>query len=104
MKTIRHGDIPLHKIDKLPEGLIEVKHKGEYVLAEGETTGHMHRLRSNDMKVYTDSFGERYLVMGEIGEVSHEEHKTLKVGKGIYRVGKEREVDWFSQSVRKVID
>jgi hypothetical protein len=36
--------------------------------------------------------------------VSHEEHKTLKVAPGIYRVGKEREKDHFAGVVRKVID
>jgi hypothetical protein len=47
-KTIRHGDIPLHKMEKLPEGLTLSKTSSEHILAEGETTGHMHRLKCKE--------------------------------------------------------
>lgn len=105
IKTIRHGDIPLHKIDKLPEGLTKISSKEEHILAEGETTGHMHRLKcAEKVDMFTDTFGNRYVAINGKATVSHEEHKTLIIDPGVYRIGKEREKDWFSLSVKKVID
>ena len=104
MKTIRHGDIPFHKVNEFPEGLKEVYKGNEYIAAEGETTGHMHRVRGNNIEVFTDTFGNRYMRLVEKATVSHEEHKTLELEKGLYRIGKEREMDWFQNAVRQVID
>lgn len=104
MKTIRHGDIPFHKIDKLPDGLKEVYKGKEYIAAEGKTTGHMHRVKGNHIEVFTDTFGNRYMRLTEKASVSHEEHKSLGLDVGVYRIGKEREYDWFQNAVRKVID
>ena len=104
-KYIRHGDVNLYEIDSLPKGLTLLKSSTEHILAEGETTGHMHRLKCvTKVDLYTDTLGNRYVVVNGKATVSHEEHKTLEVKKGVYRIDKEREKDWFSLQTRKVID
>lgn len=105
IKTIRHGDIPFHKIEKLPEGLTKSFEGNEYIAAEGETTGHMHRVKcATKIEVYTDAWGNRFMVAGKDATISHEEHGTLTIPAGTYSIGKEREYDWFSNATRKVID
>ena len=106
MKNIlRHGDISFHPINKA-EGEI-IKHNGSFVLAEGETTGHKHVITTEniaDMEVRRASDGGYILTLKKAGTISHEEHKTIIVPPGTYQVGKEREMDWFSLTTRKVID
>lgn len=102
----RHGDITFYKVEKI-EGE-KVKHDGKFVLAEGETTGHKHVITIPDimdMEVYKTKDGGYLLKVKSEAKISHEEHKTLKIAPGIYRVSKEREMDHFAGSVaRKVID
>ena len=96
MKYLRHGDINLHKVNKI-EGEI-IKHNGSFVVAEGETTGHKHRLmveNKKDLVIRKDSKGNFYFELLADGELTHEEHKTLIVPKGIYKEIREREVDHF---------
>lgn len=106
MKNIyRHGDIPIHPIKEV-EGK-KVRHDGSFVLAEGETTGHKHVISVqsvDDMEVRRASDGGYFLTLRTEATVSHQEHKTIRLAPGTYRVGKEREKDWFSLSVRRVID
>ena len=101
----RHGDISFHKVSKA-EGEL-VKHNGSYVVAEGETTGHKHLLKvknPENLIIHKDTFGNMYFTLKEEGTISHEEHKTLTIGIGTYKEVREREMDWFSKSVRRVID
>ncbi len=105
MKYIRHGDINLHKVSKI-EGEI-IKHNGSYVVAEGETTGHKHVLKvkdKEDLIIKKDSKGNFYFELLSDGEISHEEHKTLVIPKGIYKEVREREVDHFKGLTRQVVD
>ena len=45
------------------------------------------------------------LKISEEATVTHQEHKKIKLSPGLYRVGHEREVDYFANAVvRKVID
>ena len=103
-KTVRNGDVVLHSIKELPEGLKKVKNDGSFVLALGETTGHKHTLVAERMEVFQDAQGRFYFEVKGSAKVTHEEHKTLTVLPGIYRQGAEREMDHFSHAVRKVID
>jgi len=104
-KYIRHGDIPFYETNKI-EGKLQ-KHNGSFVLAEGETTGHYHIItvpKIEDMDVRKTSDDGFVLTLREEGILTHPEHKKLVVPKGTYYVGKEREVDHFNQTIRKVID
>lgn len=105
-KHVRHGDINFVEVSK-SEGEI-VKHDGSFVVGLGETTGHRHILKvknPDDLVIKKDSSGNYYFELLAEGELTHEEHKTLKVLPAIYKKIQEREVDHFNESlVRKVID
>lgn len=104
MKNYRHGDIPLHPIKKV-EGKT-LSHKGSFILALGEATGHHHKITvvdPVDMEIRQTAAGY-ILILRTEGTLTHQEHGTLLVAPGIYAVGREREYDWFSKATRRVID
>jgi hypothetical protein len=107
MQTMRrHGDLPVHPVTKLPAGK-EVKHNGSFVLAEGETTGHCHRItveKPQDLMIFDMGNGLYALNLTSQATISHEEHKTIVVQPGQYVVGREQEYDYFANAVRRVID
>ncbi len=106
MKNIyRHGDIGLHP-SKSTKGEI-ISHNGSFVLAEGETTGHKHTISVNDMTdmvVKKLADGSILLTLKTDGVLTHEEHKTLPIKKGTYKVVREREYDYYSMQANRVQD
>lgn len=110
MNIYRHGDLSFHPIEKLPEGLEEVKHEGKFVLAEGEFTGHKHLMtveRPKDMTLMQDKEGRFYIKLDAEAKLSHEEHKELQFTPGLYKMNVEREYDYFEQEkgrIRQVLD
>jgi len=116
MKKIikRSGDHYLHKVSKLGEGET-IKHNGTFTFGVGEASNHNHNIVVKDPKnlvIIKDSFGNYYFDLKEDAVLMHVEgdsmkvadHKTIPIKKGIYKQVHEREVDIFSQVVRKVID
>jgi hypothetical protein len=108
MNIYRHGDLLIKEIKELPKTIKKIAQGNSFVLAEGETTGHKHILISNETKtgfeVYQDVNGSFVLDLKANAEVSHEEHKTIKIKKGIYFVETEREYNWFEKAIKKVVD
>ena len=96
---IRHGDVLIVKIDKLPSGL---KARQSKVLVEGEATGHAHRL-VGDARVFEDAEGNLFFETEAPTEVTHEEHGALDIEPGSYEVRQQREHDHY-EGVRKVVD
>lgn len=104
MQHYRHGDIPLYPIKKASGELL--KHDGSFVLALGEATGHHHKIAVRnpaDMEIRQTAVGYVLILKSE-GMLTHEEHGAITVRPGTYRVGREREKDWFSLTTRRVID
>lgn len=100
----RHGDVSFHPIKKA-EGAI-IKHAGSFILALGEATGHHHKITVmdvEDMEIRETPAGFILTLKSE-GTLEHQEHGTLKVAPGVYRIGKEREYDWFALSTVRVTD
>lgn len=101
----RHGDLSLH-ITR--DSLKELKKIGKsgFVLAEGETTGHKHVItaKKGSVNIYKGKNGEMVISVKGRAVITHEEHKTIEVKTGKYLLRNEREKDWFSLSVRRVID
>jgi len=82
-RKYRHGDVIL--IECEPE---EVKGEklNHLVLAEGEATGHAHRMIDGTSALF-EFDEERYLVIqDELATLSHEEHKEIQLPAGHYRV------------------
>jgi len=90
----RHGDVLIQKVRKVPADAKKARH---VTLAEGEVTGHSHRIKEKDVAqmhiLNKDRFNEvRYLtVSAEIATLIHEEHASIELKKGIYKVWRQRE-------------
>lgn len=102
----RHGDLGLTQLLKAPRFIKKVFSGDKYVLAEGEATGHKHLLTADPktkLKIYEDAEGRKY-ISTEGATLTHEEHKPLTIGKGLYVIKHEKEYDYFEEEQRKVID
>lgn len=78
MKMIRQGDVLLRPV-KLPPHLTEVA-RGHLVLAEGEVTGHAHRiLDAPDAVLLTDAENRRFLRLVGAATLTHEEHGAIVI-------------------------
>lgn len=99
MGWIRHGDVILEKVESVKGKKKKCK---KLILAEGEVTGHFHRLSGQLCEYQTGS--ERYVeVFEKDAELTHDEHDTLQIPEGKYRVLIQREVDLVGE-VRQVMD
>ena len=77
MKQIRQGDVLLVAVDKAPPA--GAKEQKEVILAEGEATGHAHRL-TGDILEWTEGEDRFIRIIGQaFGELSHEEHDPMPV-------------------------
>ncbi len=113
MKIISHGDVNLHPITKEQyEAFVKsakpVTHKGEFVLALGEVTGHRHVIVAEPQALVVhelpDGRGRLFMVAKDT-QITHEQHHALPVKEGYYIQVMERELDHFASSTeRKVID
>lgn len=98
-----HGDVNFKAIESLPAGLKKVSRKdGYFVLAEGEVTGHAHRIQ-DECAVYEKN-GVLYLKNDTPVRVRHEEHKTISVPPGTWKIGITREYDHLNEEIRNVCD
>lgn len=87
MKSIRQGDVLLFKVAQLPKGAQAVAVNGDVILAYGEVTGHAHRIKQTEKpsaRVF-DVGAERYLQISERVALTHEEHATIFLDRGVYR-------------------
>lgn len=105
-KLFGHGDINVETYNKEIKGE-KITHNGKFTLAEGETTGHKHVITVpsvDDMDVIKSADGGIFLVLRKEGVVTHEEHAPITIPTGTYRVDREREVDHFTKTTRRVLD
>lgn len=98
MNTLyRQGDVLIERIDTLPTDLTPVdRDQGRVILAYGEVTGHAHAITTPDVTLFTredmtEMEGRFLLVEKEHAELRHEEHATIVLEPGAYRVKRQRE-------------
>jgi len=105
MRGYQQGDVILKCVAGVPVGAKPCATKnGKYVLAEGETTGHAHRVEAtNDVEMF-EKDGTLYLRVVEEAQVQHEEHLPQTLQPGVYEIGIVKEVDPFTDEVRAVRD
>ena len=95
----RQGDVLVTRIDKLPRGLQKAP---TCVLALGEVTGHMHQIKEGAF-MYVDEKGDKYVeVFDETADLVHEEHGTITLDRGVYKVTQQRE--YTPEEIRRVAD
>jgi hypothetical protein len=99
----RQGDVLLVKADQLPDAAEALPLDDErIVLAWGELTGHAHAVAATAAQMYADG-DVRYLKVHEAGaNLVHEEHSTINLSPGVYRVVHQRE--YVPNSSRLVLD
>ncbi|MBF0594988.1 MAG: hypothetical protein HQL22_08460 [Candidatus Omnitrophica bacterium] len=83
----RQGDVLIVMIGAIPKGATKRKSR---VLSEGEVTGHAHRLDGG--KVY-EKEDVLYFRAESVVHLNHEEHATLTLEPGAYRVIQQREYE-----------
>jgi len=72
-------------------------------LAEGEVTGHAHRVAADDAVVYGEGT-ERELHAPNGTSITHEEHKTEVLPPGKYDISRQREINPDTEEARAVKD
>jgi hypothetical protein len=85
----RHGDVLVSAISELPAGAEKQTH---LVLAEGEITGHAHRISERGAAELFQFGADTYLrVVAATATLVHEEHGPIALPTGVYRVWRQRE-------------
>ena len=88
MKAIRQGDVIL-----LPVQQVDGQKKLDLILAEGEVTGHKHRISEGQAELYEQD-GSLYLrVLSETALLTHEEHQAISIPQGNWVVKIQREYE-----------
>lgn len=99
MKAYRHGDVIIREVKLIPA---EAKPRKDLVLAEGEVTGHSHRITSGAAQMF-GYHDEMYLkIQSEIACLTHEEHKKIELPAGDYEVIIQK--DYEPDGWKKVVD
>lgn len=98
----RQGDILIIPVEDIPDTATPVKlDAGRAVLAYGEVTGHAHAI-VEPVRFVEISQLERYIEAHAAFRVQHEEHATVDVPAGKYRVVRQRE--YTPEAIRVVAD
>jgi len=85
----RHGDVLVVAIDGIPS---EAKKRPHLVLAEGEMTGHSHRIAEVGSAEILQSNQEMFLrVVADSATLVHQEHGPIALPRGEYRFWRQRE-------------
>jgi len=102
MEAYRQGDVVVTKAEIPKEATLS----NTVVLAEGEATGHAHRIAKGKAQIYYQAvLGLMYLrVLSDHATIGHEEHEDMVLPRGEYHVHVQREYDWFNEIVRRVVD
>lgn len=88
MQPIRQGDVIL-----LPVEQIEGKNLSHLTLAEGEVTGHRHRISEGLAELY-EKDGILYLrVLSDRATLTHEEHNAIQIPQGNWLIRIQREYE-----------
>lgn len=121
MTLYAQGDIIIERVDDATgapighagSGQFGTDSDGSSVLARGEVTGHRHRfIATSDVMLFRDDSlargvpAELYIGHVKIGsagaDLVHEEHDTISLPSGCYRIRRQRE--WTAEQARVVAD
>jgi hypothetical protein len=100
MTLYRHGDVLLQAVPVVPPSA--APQQGN-VLVRGEATGHAHRIQDPRAARLFRHEGTLFLsVVAESASLVHEEHATIVLPRGDYRVWQQRE--YSPAAIRTVVD
>jgi hypothetical protein len=111
----RQGDVLIEAIAAIPANAKKQNGSKAVILAHGEVTGHHHQLETKDPadwwkegEIATTNakpstlVGEIFLALPQGGMVTHQEHSTIELPAGNYRVVRQRE--YSPEEIRNVQD
>lgn len=98
----RQGDVLLIPA-QIPAGAKVTHEDGRVILAYGEATGHHHSFVPGSGVALLELDGERFLRASKGADLEHQEHTTIPVAPGDYRVVIQREYD-DAEEWRRVAD
>jgi hypothetical protein len=103
MKMARQGDVLVAAASK-PKKLAPVaKEQGRVILAHGEVTGHAHEIVPANAAMLMDApNGDRFLLVDAPCALIHQEHGTIQLAPGSYKVTRQRE--YSPEEIRQVAD
>ena len=106
MQLFRQGDVLIERIPALPSKLKKLNREdGKVILAHGEVTGHAHAIIDEHADLYASEkeAGVTFLeVRDAMAALKHEEHATIELPPGAYRVVRQRE--YSPEAIRNVAD
>lgn len=101
----RQGDVLIERVSSIPtEGKKVAPKGGRIILAEGEATGHHHSLAVTDVEtaILEQDGGAMFLELIRDSVVTHQEHASINLDAGTYRVTRQRE--YSPEQIRNVAD
>lgn len=100
---VRQGDVLVFS-GKPPANALDVpRESGAVILAHGEATGHAHAIRDpNVCMLRAEGVGDRWITVGAVSRITHEEHDAITIGEGTFTVRIQRE--WHGGISRRVED
>ena len=108
----RQGDILLERIYEIPKQIMnhhqqqqQQQTQDNYIIAHGES-GNQHRM-SKHVLIFEnpENKEERYVqVLSQNTDLVHQEHKSIHIPQGIYKIRREREYNAFEIAIRQVQD
>ena len=102
----RQGDVLIIPVAQIPNDLQKVaREKGRLILAHGEATGHAHAIADKRAALFRDPklMAIFMTVSGDAPvALEHDEHDTISVPPGSYRVVRQRE--YSPEAIRNVAD
>lgn len=106
-KQARQGDVFIERVSSAPQKNLQSKRRegGRLILAAGEVTGHHHAISDEhvDLHETAEEAGVNYLeVQQAMAALSHEEHATINIPEGTYKVTIQNE--YTPQAIRKTQD
>ena len=105
MDCYRQGDVLLVQVDEAPLRCRHVpREDGRLVLAHGEATGHAHVVFGAEAELVSHEEAEELylLVYGDETVREHEEHDSIALHAGTYRVIRQREYVPGDQAIEVV--
>ena len=108
MKWYRHGDVIINQITKEEYDNLSGLPKGNLTIAYGEATGHHHTLNAKtgtaQVLVSQQTHEATAFRVDQKTQLVHQEHKTISIPKGYYRVEFEKEYQPLEQTETRVYD
>ena len=105
----RQGDVLIVRVDGIPSNMKKLNPKHPVTLAFGEVTGHSHQIHKGATAFAAEvkddnvvSLAEYIEVEEQLAALTHQEHDTINLPAGTYKIGHQRE--YTPEALRNVAD